>query len=253
MTRRGLSENASDDATDLIGRKLSSFTRAHNRAASCWSLKHEVLIKRAVDLIGAGLGLLLAAPLLIAAAIAIRLIMGRPVLFRQARPGLAGQSFTLYKLRTMSDETAVPEIERVPALGRFLRRTSIDELPQLWNVLKGEMSLVGPRPLLTQYLERYDEVQRRRHEVRPGITGWAQIHRRTALTWGDVLELDVWYVDHWTLWLDWSILAMTILEIFSTNGDYSIESLSRTTENEFEFRGRSSAATSDQINRSVPN
>lgn len=209
------------------------------------------IIKRMIDVTGAGIGLLLAAPLLVLAAIAIRSTMGCSVLFRQARPGRAGQSFTLYKLRTMTDETdaagrAPPEFARVTPLGRFLRRTSIDELPQLWNVLKGEMSLVGPRPLLTQYLERYNAVQRRRHEVKPGITGWAQIHRRTALTWGDRLELDVWYVDHWTLWLDWTILATTILEIFSADGNPSMESLSRTTENELEFRGRSSAATSDQ-------
>jgi lipopolysaccharide/colanic/teichoic acid biosynthesis glycosyltransferase len=202
--------------------------------------------------------LLLNAPVLALAVLAIRSTMGVPVLFRQLRPGRAGQSFTLYKLRTMISETDAdgrvrPEFERVTPLGRFLRRTSIDELPQLWNVLKGDMSLVGPRPLLTRYLDRYNAVQQRRHEVRPGITGWAQIHRRSAVTWDDRLQLDVWYVDHWTLWLDLTILATTILELFSADGNPSMESLSRTTANELEFRGSSStAAVTRSVNRSPP-
>lgn len=199
-------------------------------------------VKRVIDVTGAGIGLLLTAPLIAAAVLAIRWTMGPSVFFRQTRPGQAGRSFTLYKLRTMSDDTdaaghARPEFARVTPLGRFLRQTSIDELPQLWNVLKGDMSLVGPRPLLMRYLERYNEVQRRRHDVKPGITGWAQIHRRTALTWDDRLRLDVWYVDHWTLRLDCVILAKTLLEIFTADGSPSMESLSRTTENELEFRG----------------
>jgi sugar transferase EpsL len=209
------------------------------------------IIKRTFDITAAGAGLLMTAPVLALAVIAIRSTMGRPILFRQVRPGWAGRSFTLYKLRTMTDESdatgrARPDFARVTPLGRFLRRSSIDELPQLWNVLKGDMSLVGPRPLLTRYLDRYNTVQRRRHEVRPGITGWAQIHRRTAVTWDDRLRLDVWYVDHWSLWLDWKILASTILELISTDGNPSMESLSRTTENECDFRGSANAAASDQ-------
>jgi lipopolysaccharide/colanic/teichoic acid biosynthesis glycosyltransferase len=207
-------------------------------------------MKRTIDVIGAAVGLLLTAPLLGVAALAIRLTMGRPVLFRQARPGRAAQIFTLHKLRTMIDETdsaghARPCFSRVTPLGRLLRTTSIDELPQLWNVLKGDMSLVGPRPLLTQYLPRYNAVQRRRHEMRPGITGWAQIHRRTAVTWDDRLRLDVWYVDHWTLWLDVMILVRTLRDMFSADGNPSMESLSRTTANELEFKGTSGGTGGD--------
>ena len=205
------------------------------------------LIKRALDVAGAGLGLLAAAPLLALAAVAIRLAMGPGVVFRQLRPGLGGRSFTLYKLRTMSDEFDAaghfrPDFSRVTRLGRFLRMTSIDELPQLWNVLKGDMSLVGPRPLLTRYLERYDAVQRRRHDVRPGITGWAQIHRRTAVSWDERLALDVWYVDHWSLGLDLKILARTARDVFSADGNPAMDSLSRTAENETDFRGSSTAS-----------
>jgi sugar transferase EpsL len=219
-----------------------------------WAGSVRKIVKRTFDVVASGTGLVLAAPLLALAAIAIRWTMGRPVLFRQERPGLAGRSFTLFKLRTMTDRADAagrvrPEYARVTPLGRFLRRTSIDELPQLWNVLKGDMSLVGPRPLLTRYLERYDTVQRRRHDVRPGITGWAQIHRRTALTWDDKLGLDVWYVDHWTLRLDLIILITTVIEIFSANGNPSMESLSRTTDNELEFRGSSSVAPSTRGTR----
>ena len=210
--------------------------------------RHEtrLLIKRAVDVVGAGSGLVLSVPFLIFGVIAIRLTMGPGVVFRQARPGRNGRSFTLYKLRTM---TNVPEgdaqrgsdFSRVTPVGRFLRTTSIDELPQLWNVLKGDMSLVGPRPLLTKYLPYYDGVQMRRHEVKPGITGWAQIHRRTAVTWQERLELDVWYVNHWTLWLDAFILVCTVRDVISRDGDPAMDSLSRTTDNEQEFRGNSAS------------
>jgi sugar transferase EpsL len=203
-----------------------------------------LVIKRFVDVAGAGIGLLVSVPFLIVGAIAIRLTMGPGVLFRQSRPGRYARSFTLYKLRTM---TSVPEgagqkssdFSRVTPLGRFLRTVSIDELPQLWNVLKGDMSLVGPRPLLTKYLEHYDDVQMRRHEVKPGITGWAQIHRRTAVTWEERLALDVWYVDHWTLWLDAIILVRTVRDVLSRDGDPAMDSLSRTADNEQEFRGNS--------------
>ncbi len=205
-------------------------------------------IKRSLDLVGASIGLVLAAPLLLAAAAAIRLTMGSPVVFRQRRPGLQCTLFTLYKLRTMTrqartHDTAQSEYARVTPLGRWLRRMSIDELPQLWNVVKGDMSLVGPRPLLVEYLERYDATQARRHEVRPGITGWAQIRRRTVLTWDEKLELDVWYVDHATTMLDLRILAHTVKEIvLITGSDPAMDSLSRTTAKELEFTGRAGAA-----------
>jgi lipopolysaccharide/colanic/teichoic acid biosynthesis glycosyltransferase len=204
-------------------------------------------IKRSLDVIGASTGLILTAPLLLAAAVAIRLTMGSPVVFRQVRPGLRGSLFTLNKLRTMtpppSDGDPQSEYARVTTLGRWLRRTSIDELPQLWNVVRGDMSLVGPRPLLVEYLERYDDTQARRHDVRPGITGWAQVHRRTALEWEEKLELDVWYVDHWSLRLDVRIFARTLKELLVIGGgDPSMDSLSRTASRELEFRGSGGAA-----------
>jgi lipopolysaccharide/colanic/teichoic acid biosynthesis glycosyltransferase len=211
--------------------------------------RHEtrLLIKRIVDVIGAGIGLVLSVPLLIIGTIAIRLTMGPGVVFRQARPGRNGRSFTLYKLRTMTNapEGDAPkkasDFSRVTPVGRLLRTTSIDELPQLWNVLKGDMSLVGPRPLLTKYLPYYDEVQMRRHEMKPGITGWAQIHRRTAVTWQQRLDLDVWYIDHWTPWLDVFILLCTVRDVISRDGDPAMDSLSRTADNEQEFRGNSAS------------
>jgi lipopolysaccharide/colanic/teichoic acid biosynthesis glycosyltransferase len=202
------------------------------------------LIKRALDIAVAGLGLLATSPVLALAVVAIRRTMGPGVIFQQGRPGLGGRNFTLYKLRTMTDSVdderrPVPEFARVTPLGRFLRTTSIDELPQLWNVLKGDMSLVGPRPLLTRYMERYSTFQRRRHEVKPGITGWAQIHRRTAVTWDEKLQLDVWYVDNWTVGLDLKILVRTIQDVISRSGAPAMDSLSRTADNELEFRGDS--------------
>jgi sugar transferase EpsL len=207
---------------------------------------HEIrlLIKRLVDIAASGIGMVISLPFLFIGMIAIRLRMGPGVIFRQVRPGLLGGSFTLYKLRTMTtapegDPQRGSDFARVTPVGRFLRTTSIDELPQLWNVFKGDMSLVGPRPLLTKYLPYYDEVQMRRHEVKPGITGWAQIHRRSAVTWQERLELDVWYVDHWTLWLDAVILVRTVHDLFSRDGDPAMDSLSRTTDNEQEFRGNS--------------
>ena len=171
-------------------------------------------LKRLLDILAAFVALTLAAPAALAAAAAIRASMGAPVLFRQDRGGLHGRVFTLLKFRTMIDAHdafghPLPDARRLTALGRFLRRTSLDELPQLWNVLRGEMSLVGPRPLLARYLERYDERQRRRHEVRPGMTGWAQVSGRNALSWEERFELDVWYVDHRGLALDVEILART--------------------------------------------
>ncbi|MGB7251808.1 MAG: sugar transferase [Phormidesmis sp.] len=177
-------------------------------------------IKAWADKVLAGLALLVFSPLLLGVAIAIYLRMGRPVIFAQPRPGKDGRIFNFYKFRTMtSDRDAsgnlLADEQRLTALGQFLRSSSLDELPQLWNVLKGDMSLVGPRPLLVQYLDRYTSEQARRHEVLPGITGWAQINGRRSLdgNWEKKFQLDVWYVDNWSLWLDFKILAMTVLKV----------------------------------------
>jgi sugar transferase EpsL len=180
-------------------------------------------LKRAMDVLGAGLGLVLLGPLLLVIAAAVRVCMGPPVLFRQVRPGLHGQPFTMYKFRTMraaceAQGRLLPDAQRLTRLGRFLRKTSLDELPELWNVLKGDMSLVGPRPLLMEYLPRYNAEQARRHEVKPGITGWAQVNGRNALTWEAKFTLDVWYVDHRNLWLDARILAMTLATVLRREG-----------------------------------
>lgn len=153
----------------------------------------------------------------------IRTRLGYPILFTQTRPGLHGKPFTIYKFRTMTDERdadgkLLPDSDRLTRLGRFLRSTSLDELPELFNVIKGEMSLVGPRPLLMQYLNRYTPEQARRHEVRPGITGWAQINGRNALSWEEKFALDVWYVDNCSLWLDIRIIALTIWKVFRREG-----------------------------------
>ncbi len=163
------------------------------------------------------------APLLGGAVIAVRATMGAPALFRQERPGRSGEPFRIFKLRTMTnarDESGslLPDAQRLTRLGRFLRRSSIDELPQLFNVVLGDMSLVGPRPLLMQYLPLYDAEQRRRHDVMPGITGWAQIHGRNAISWEEKFALDVWYVDHWSLALDARILIETITAVVTRRG-----------------------------------
>lgn len=175
-------------------------------------------VKRAVDVGGALAGLVLLSPVLAAIALAVLVTDGRPVLFRQVRPGLRGAPFAIVKFRTMrplrEGEAAYHSDEaRVTRLGRFLRVTSLDELPELWNVLRGEMSLVGPRPLLVEYLDTYTPEQRRRHEVRPGVTGWAVVNGRHALKFRDRLALDVWYVDHWSLGLDARILALTLVQV----------------------------------------
>jgi lipopolysaccharide/colanic/teichoic acid biosynthesis glycosyltransferase len=182
-----------------------------------------LIIKRSLDIIIAGLGLLILSPLLIVISLVILIQIGRPVLFIQMRPGLKGKPFYMYKFRTMTDETdeqgnLLPDELRLTRLGKFLRSTSLDELPELFNVIKGDMSLVGPRPLLMQYLERYTPEQARRHEVKPGITGWAQINGRNAITWEEKFVLDVWYVDNWSLWLDMKILAMTLVKVFRREG-----------------------------------
>jgi len=180
-------------------------------------------LKRWIDIGGAILLFLLLAPFMLLIALLIRITMGAPVLFRQQRPGLHGKPFTLYKFRTMTDArdeqgNLLPDEQRLTRLGRFLRSTSLDELPELWNVLKGDMSLVGPRPLLMEYLPLYTPEQFRRHEVRPGITGWAQIHGRNALSWEERFTLDVWYVDHVSFWLDLKILALTLWKVLTREG-----------------------------------
>lgn len=179
--------------------------------------------KRLFDLVGAGAALVATAPLMAGAAALVRLRMGSPVLFRQVRPGLHGEPFTIYKLRTMREArdaqgALLPDEARMTALGKLLRETSLDELPELLNVLAGSMSLVGPRPLLVEYLDRYTPEQARRHLVKPGITGWAQIHGRNALTWEEKLALDCWYVDHQSLWLDVRILARTVIAVLRREG-----------------------------------
>lgn len=178
------------------------------------------VLKRAFDLACASAGLVATAPFFAGIALAVRQDLGSPVLFRQERAGRGGKLFTIWKFRTMRDATdahgrPLPDGERLTALGRFLRAASLDELPQLVNVLRGEMSLVGPRPLLPRYLPRYTAEQARRHEVPPGITGWAQVRGRNALTWDEKLALDVWYVDHWSLWLDAKILVLTLAKVLA--------------------------------------
>ncbi len=182
-----------------------------------------LLVKRVVDRTAAAAGLLLASPVLLGVALAIRARMGAPALFRQERPGLHGRTFQVLKFRTMLDAVGpdgqpLPDEARLTALGRFLRASSLDELPQLWNVLRGDLSLVGPRPLLVRYLARYSPEQARRHDVLPGITGWAQVNGRNAISWEEKFALDVWYVDHWSLALDLRILALTLVRVLWRSG-----------------------------------
>ncbi len=181
------------------------------------------LSKRLFDILLTSLGLIVLSPLLLLVALLVWVTLGTPILFKQQRPGYGGKPFTIYKFRTMTEERdaqgrLLSDAERLTPLGRFLRATSLDELPELVNVLRGEMSLVGPRPLLMQYLERYSPEQARRHEVLPGITGWAQVNGRNALTWEDKFRLDVWYVDHWSFWLDVKILLLTLIKVLRREG-----------------------------------
>jgi sugar transferase EpsL len=182
-------------------------------------------MKRAFDVLVALLVLLALWPVLLVTALLVRRQLGTPVLFRQQRPGMHGKPFMLCKFRSMSDArdatgALLPDAARLGSFGRFLRKASLDELPQLWNVLCGDMSLVGPRPLLMQYLSRYSAQQARRHDVRPGITGWAQVNGRNALSWEEKFELDVWYVENRSLWLDLKILWLTVRRVADT-GDVS--------------------------------
>lgn len=180
-------------------------------------------MKRLIDIVAALVLLAVLSPVMLALAIGVRLDVGSPLLFRQVRPGLHGHPFTLYKFRTMrgaaTGEAGVhTDAERLTGFGRWLRATSLDELPELWNVFRGDMSLVGPRPLLMRYLPLYTAEQMRRHDVRPGVTGWAQVNGRNALSWEDKFALDVWYVDHRSLLLDLKILARTVAAVFKREG-----------------------------------
>jgi lipopolysaccharide/colanic/teichoic acid biosynthesis glycosyltransferase len=180
-------------------------------------------MKRLFDLVSVAVLLLVLWPPLILLAFLVYIQLGSPLFFIQVRPGLYGKPFKLYKFRTMTDardarQRLRSDMERLTAFGRFLRNSSLDELPELWNVLKGDMSLVGPRPLLLQYLDRYTPAQSRRHEVKPGITGWAQINGRNAITWEEKFALDVWYVDNQSVRLDLKILAMTAWKVLKREG-----------------------------------
>jgi lipopolysaccharide/colanic/teichoic acid biosynthesis glycosyltransferase len=179
--------------------------------------------KRLFDVVFSLLALIILSPVILLLAVWLALAQGWPVLFTQTRPGLGGKLFHLVKFRTMRDARGadgklLPDEQRITRLGAFLRRSSLDELPEFLNVLKGDMSVVGPRPLLVQYLERYSPQQARRHDVLPGITGWAQVNGRNALTWEEKFALDVWYVDHWSFWLDMRIILLTVWKIFKREG-----------------------------------
>ena len=180
-------------------------------------------VKRLVDVAVAAAALVILSPLFAVVGLLVRSKLGSPVFFRQERPGLNGRPFTLVKFRTMLDARDPggkqrPDAERLTPFGRWLRSVSLDELPELWNVLKGDMSLVGPRPLLMQYLPLYSPEQARRHDVRPGLTGWAQINGRNAISWEEKFALDVWYVDHWSVWLDARILAASLFAVARPHG-----------------------------------
>jgi lipopolysaccharide/colanic/teichoic acid biosynthesis glycosyltransferase len=180
-------------------------------------------VKRFLDIVISGVALLVLSPVLLVCAILVRVALGAPVLFRQQRPGLHGRPFLLYKFRTMKHATdskgrLLPDEARLTNVGRFLRQSSLDELPELWNVLRGDMSLVGPRPLLMEYIPLYSPAQQRRHDVRPGITGWAQVNGRNAISWEEKFAFDVWYVEHRSLALDVRIMLLTIASVLRRDG-----------------------------------
>lgn len=181
------------------------------------------MIKRFLDIVISCMALIILMPVCVIVALLIRIKLGGPVLFRQVRPGLHGRPFEMVKFRTMtnavdSNGNSLPDHVRLTPFGIFLRATSMDELPEIWNVLKGDMSLVGPRPLLMEYLPLYNEFQVRRHETLPGITGWAQINGRNAISWEEKFQLDVWYVDHQSIWLDLKVLILTFIKVFRFEG-----------------------------------
>jgi lipopolysaccharide/colanic/teichoic acid biosynthesis glycosyltransferase len=188
-----------------------------------WLKYLSLAIKTIGDRSMAALLLLLFSPILVVVAILVRLRMGSPIVFTQARPGKNNRVFTVYKFRTMTSDcdaqgNLLSDEERLIPLGQFFRKASLDELPQLFNVLVGDMSFVGPRPLLVRYLDRYSADQARRHDVLPGITGWAQVNGRNALTWDEKFRFDLWYVDNWSLWLDFKILLLTVKKVFKREG-----------------------------------
>jgi lipopolysaccharide/colanic/teichoic acid biosynthesis glycosyltransferase len=208
--------------------------------------------KRAGDLIIAALALVLFSPVLILLAACVRIGLGSPVLFRQQRPGRGGRPFWMYKFRTMLDArdangSLLPDEQRLTRFGKLLRATSLDELPELWNVLRGDMSLVGPRPLLMQYLPLYTPEQARRHDVAPGITGWAQVNGRNALSWDEKFACDVWYVDHVTAWVDLTILWLTLWRVFRRDGIAADGHATMPA-----FRGAETGATADAREESRP-
>ncbi len=181
------------------------------------------VIKRFLDIILSLALIIILSPLFLLLYLLVTFQLGSPVLFRQERPGLHGKVFTMYKFRSMTDKKSangnlLPDSERLTGFGKFLRSTSLDELPELFNILKGNMSFVGPRPLLVRYLDRYTPEQARRHEVKPGLTGWAQVNGRNAISWEEKFELDVWYADNWTIWLDLKILLLTIWKAAKREG-----------------------------------
>ncbi|WP_107928674.1 sugar transferase [Neisseria animaloris] len=181
------------------------------------------LLKRLLDIIASALGLIVLSPVFLVLIYLIRKNLGSPVFFTQTRPGMNGKPFKMVKFRSMRDATdsdghPLPDSERLTPFGCKLRSTSLDELPELWNVLKGEMSLVGPRPLLMEYLPLYNAFQYRRHEMRPGITGWAQVNGRNAISWNEKFQLDVWYIDNHSFWLDLKILLLTVKKVFVREG-----------------------------------
>lgn len=192
-------------------------------------------IKYTVDRLLAAISIILLSPFIAVLAIAIYFQMGSPIIFSQPRGGKDNSVFTFFKFRTMTDERdrdgkLLPDMERLTPLGEFLRQTSLDELPQLWNVLKGEMSFIGPRPFVAKYLDRYTPAQARRHAVNPGITGWAQINGRNSISWEEKFELDLWYIDRWSLGLDLKILVLTVAKIVSKEG---VDEDQNTTSTEF--------------------
>jgi len=180
-------------------------------------------LKRFFDIVTASVLLIVLSPIMIITGISVLLALGRPVMFARLRPGLREKPFTLFKFRTMRDELSgsgvpLPDEQRMTRFGRFLRSSSLDELPTVFNIIRGDMSLVGPRPLLMEYLPLYSERQKRRHEVRPGLTGWAQVNGRNLLAWPERFEFDVWYVDHCSFWLDVKILMLTVVKVLRREG-----------------------------------
>lgn len=193
----------------------------------------KIMLKRAFDIAASASALVLLSPVLAITAYKVKKELGSPVLFRQTRPGLHGKPFEMIKFRTMKDATdkegnALPDSERLTEFGKKLRASSLDELPELWNVLKGDMSLVGPRPLLMEYLPLYNAEQAKRHNVRPGVTGYAQVNGRNSLSWEDKFKLDTWYVEHQSLWLDMKILLKTVIKVIIKDGINQSEEVTMT-------------------------